>query len=40
MDLIASYKSRPAANETTDDGKDYEAGRQLNRRVEITILIE
>jgi outer membrane protein OmpA-like peptidoglycan-associated protein len=40
MDLIASDESKLAATETTEDGKDNEAGRQLNRRVEITILIE
>ena len=40
MNLIASDESRPVATEITDDGKDNEAGRQLNRRVEITILIE
>ncbi len=40
MDLIAADESKPAAIETTEDGKDNEAGRQLNRRVEITILIE
>jgi len=40
LNLIAMDESKPAALETTADGKDNEAGRQLNRRVEITVLIE
>lgn len=40
LNLIAMDESKLAALETTIDGKDYEVGRQLNRRVEITILIE
>lgn len=40
LNLIAMDESKPAALETTTDGKDDEAGRQLNRRVEITVLIE
>lgn len=40
LNLIAMDESKPASLEVTEDGKDYEAGRQLNRRVEITILIE
>jgi len=40
LNLIAMDESKLAALEFTVDGKDYEAGRQLNRRVEVTILIE
>lgn len=40
LNLVAMDESKLAALETTSDGKDYEPGRQLNRRVEITILIE
>lgn len=38
--LIAMDERKLAAPETTADGKDDEIGRQLNRRVEITVLIE
>ena len=40
--LLPSFygKAKPAAPNTTPDGKDYPAGRQLNRRVKISVVKE